>query len=213
MCCGTIGALTKISTMTTADEAALKSLETRRSVPTPQLGEPGPRPDELHRILNIASRVPDHGALVPFRFIVFAGPARQAVGQLLSQAYRKDKAGGDPEKLEKFAGIMERVFTYAPLVILVVSSPEIAARIPVREQETVSGAVSMNLLNAIHAHGYGANLVTGWTADSPAAGQVFGLKSHERVVGVVHVGTIIEPPNERPRPDVAKIVSFWKPPV
>jgi nitroreductase len=107
---------------------------------------------------------------------------------------------------------MQRVLTYAPLVVLVVSSPDISARISLREQETVSGAVCMNLLNAIHAHGYGANLVTGWTADSRAAAEVFGLKSHERVVGVVHIGTIAEPPAERARPDLANVVTFWKSP-
>lgn len=58
--------------------AALKTyLETRRSVPAFQMSEPGPSRAEIMEMLKLASRVPDHGKLAPWRFIVFTGAVRQ----------------------------------------------------------------------------------------------------------------------------------------
>lgn len=191
------------------NEAALRLLETRRSVPTSQLAEPAPNEAELARILTIATRVPDHGSLTPWRFIVFSGEARHQVGQRLSAVYRLEKQDMPPERLEKFAGIMTRVFSYAPLVILIVSSPDPEAKIARREQELSAGAVAMNLLNATHASGYGAILLTGWAAESRGAADVYGLAPHEHIAGIVHIGTATEMPSDRTRPDLTKLITHW----
>lgn len=195
-----------------AGEETLRMLETRRSVGNMFLTAPGPNRDELERMLAIASRVPDHGRLEPWRFLLFEGEARAEVGRRLSEAYRVDYHFREPEKLEKFAGAVARLFTYAPLVVLVISRPDVFAKVPVREQEASAAAVCMNLLNAAHAYGFGATWLTGWSADSPSAGQVYGLENGEKVIGIIHVGTPTEPPVERPRPDLARIVKHWSPP-
>jgi nitroreductase len=194
------------------NEAALRLLETRRSVPTSQLVEPAPSEAELARILTIAARVPDHGSLTPWRFIVFSGDARHQVGQRLSATYRLEKQDMPPERLEKFAGIMTRVFTYAPLVILIVSSPAPDAKIALREQELSAGAVAMNLLNATHASGYGAILLTGWAAESRGAADIYGLAPHEHIAGIVHIGTPTDIPADRARPKLADLVTHWTTP-
>lgn len=194
------------------NEAALRLLETRRSVPTSQLTDPAPSEAELARILTIATRVPDHGALTPWRFITFSGDARHQVGQRLSAVYRLEKQDMPPERLEKFAGIMTRVFTYAPLVILIVSSPAPDAKIALREQELSAGAVAMNLLNATHASDYGAILLTGWAAESRSAADIYGLAPHEHIAGIVHIGTPTDIPGDRPRPDLANLVTHWTAP-
>ena len=195
-----------------ANEAALSLLETRRSVPTSQLTEPAPSETELARILTIATRVPDHGALTPWRFIIFSGDARHQVGQRLSAVYRLDKQDMSPERLDKFAGIMTRVFTYAPLVILIVSSPDPDAKIALREQELSAGAVAMNLLNATHASGYGAILLTGWAAESRGAADVYGLAPHEHIAAIAHIGTATDIPADRPRPKLANLITRWTAP-
>jgi len=117
----------------------------------------------------------------------------------------------EPERLDKFAGVMSRVFSHAPLVVLVIGSPDVLAKIPVREQEASAAAVCMNLLHAAHAYGFGASWVTGWAADSEGAARLYGLDRHERVVGIVHIGTPTERPNDRPRPDLGRVVRYWSP--
>ncbi|RBG73242.1 nitroreductase, partial [Xanthomonas oryzae pv. oryzae] len=62
---------------------SLQALDARRSVPSKQLGAPGPDEEALLRILTSAVRVPDHGKLVPFRFLRISGAARAALGDFL----------------------------------------------------------------------------------------------------------------------------------
>lgn len=195
-----------------AGEHALRLLESRRSVGAGFLTEPAPNTDELQRILAIATRVPDHGRLEPWRMLVLSGDARLEAGARLAAIYRHEHAFMEPERLEKFTGVISRVFAYAPLVILVISSPTLLAKVPVREQEASAAAVCMNLLNAAHAYGFGANWLTGWAADSEGAAALYGLDRHERVMGIIHLGTPTEQPADRPRPDLARIVRHWSPP-
>jgi nitroreductase len=192
-------------------EYVLRALETRRSVGSGFLAEPGPNEEELRRMLTIATRVPDHGKLEPWRLLVFQGDARLQAGERLAAIYRQEHHFMGAERLEKLTGAMSRVFSYAPLVVLVISSPALLAKIPVREQEASAAAVCMNMLHAAHAYGFGADWVTGWAADSEGAAAFYGLDRHERVIGIIHIGTFSERPNDRPRPDLDRIVRFWAP--
>src|SRR5262249_35501824 len=70
--------------------AALDLLRTRRSVKPAELSEPGPSPAQIDTLLGIASRVPDHGKLAPWRFIVFAGEARLKAGEKIADAFAAD---------------------------------------------------------------------------------------------------------------------------
>lgn len=192
-------------------ETLIEALEARRSVPAAGLSEPGPTPEELDRLLAIAARVPDHAMLVPWRFIVIEGDARRALGALLAEAYRAGNPQMAPEKREKFAGIMSRLFP-APLAVVVVSRPNRETMIPVIEQELSAGAVCMNLLLGARALGFSGILVTGWAANDPKALAHIGLGEGERVAGIVHIGTAADVPADRPRPDVAALTTRWSPP-
>lgn len=195
-----------------AGEALLALLETRRSVGMTMLTEPGPSAAELQRLLTIAARVPDHGVLEPWRFIVVEGQARFDAGARFAELYAAENEVMDAEKRAKFAGIMSRVFTYAPVIVIVVSRSDAAARIPSWEQDLSAGAACMNLLTAAHAIGFGATWLTGWAAYSPGAHALLGLVPGERVAGIVHIGTAKEPPAERKRPDLAAIATWWQAP-
>ena len=71
------------------DERLANYLKTRRTIPASMLGEPGPDPATLHDMLTIAARVPDHGKLSPWRFILFDKPAREnAIAGLVRIAER-----------------------------------------------------------------------------------------------------------------------------
>lgn len=189
----------------------LAALETRRSVPAAGLCEPGPSADEVRRLLAIAARVPDHAMLVPWRFILIQGEARGEIGALLADAYRAGNPQMPPEKREKFAGIMSRLFP-APLAIVVVSRPNRETMIPMVEQEMSAGAVCLNLLHGVEALGFSGIWVTGWAATNDDAQRILGVGEGESVAGIVHIGTAKEPPTERPRPEVEALVTRWAKP-
>lgn len=190
----------------------LHGLMQRRSVAVTALAEPGPNADELQQMLAAAARVPDHGMLEPWRFLVIEGEARQRAGALLAEAYEIERTDLEPEKRKKFKDIMARVFSYAPVVVIVISTADPAAKVPEWEQQLSSGAVCMNLLHAADALGFGAVWLTGWAAYSARAHAVLGLSVGEKVSGIIHIGSVREQPAERRRPDLAIKTAWWEPP-
>lgn len=189
----------------------LTLLETRRSVAAAGLQAPGPDADQTQRLLAIAARVPDHGMLAPWRFILIEGAARAEIGARLAQAYRENNTHMPEEKREKFAAIMGRLFP-APLAVVVVSRLVAGSAIPAFEQELSAGAVCMNLLTGAAAMGFDGIWVTGWAATHKAALAIFGVGEGERVAGILHIGTAKDAPADRPRPDVAALTTHWSPP-
>jgi nitroreductase len=186
----------------------LHRLEIRRSVKPAALGEPGPNPDELRRLLTVASRVPDHGALVPWRFIVFQGDARQAASAQLAAAY----SGQHPDLSEQTVATLaklSRLFAQAPLVVAVVSRADPNARKPEWEQVLTAGAVCMNLITAATAVGYASVWLTGWAAYNVDALAALGVRVEEKVAGFIHIGTAKERPPDRSRPDLGALVTEW----
>lgn len=182
---------------------SLSRLQQRRSVPARWLGEPGPGPGEIETLLTVAARVPDHGKLVPWRFILVEGAARHRLGEVLVKAFRADQPEADAEKVEA-----ERSrFTQAPLVVAVVSRVVPHVKIPDWEQILSAGAVCMNLLNAATALGFGASWLTGWAAYDRRVLDALGLAPDERIAGFVHIGTTKEQPGDRARPNLADIVT------
>ncbi|KFG70439.1 nitroreductase [Microvirga sp. BSC39] len=181
----------------------LSRLLQRRSVPSRWLGEPGPSEPEVETLLKVASRVPDHGKLVPWRFILIQGEARQRLGEVLAAAFQADnpEAGDD-----KIATERER-FAQAPLVVAVVSRVVPHVKIPDWEQVLSAGAVCMNLLNGATALGYGASWLTGWAAFDRRVLDALGLKPEERIAGFIHIGTAKETPTDRDRPSLDDIVT------
>lgn len=182
---------------------SLSRLQSRRSVPPRWLGEPGPSAQEVETILTIGARVPDHGKLVPWRFILIEGEARQRLGETLVQAFQADYPDAGAEKV---AAERER-FSLAPLIVAVVSRVTPHVKIPDWEQELSAGAVCMNLLNAATALGYGASWLTGWAAFDRRILDTLGLAPNERIAGYVHIGTAKETPTDRDRPNLSDIVT------
>ena len=181
---------------------ALELLLSRRSGSAKAMTGPGPSPDELATILKAAARVPDHGKLFPWRFIVFEGEARARMGNLLVEALC------ETEKLSEERAAMEGArFLRAPVVVAVVSRTREAIPIPEWEQVLSAGAVCQTMLIAAHALGYVANWLTEWCAYHPAVKEKLGLKPGERIAGFIYIGNSAEALEERVRPDMAKIVT------
>jgi nitroreductase len=183
-------------------------LLTRNSAPIPDLKEPAPSDAEIATMIAAASRVPDHGRLEPWRFIVYRGEARVEIGRKLA-ALAEQREGPLPEgrRNQELAR-----FSRAPLVIGVVSSPKESPKIPQWEMFISGGMAAMNLIIAANALGYGTNMISNWYSDVPEGRALLGLAPQERVVGFVHIGTAQAPVPERPRPDPAKLYTDYSGP-
>jgi nitroreductase len=182
---------------------ALDLLKTRRSVKPIELIGPGPAPAELDTLLTVASRVPDHGKLTPWRFIVFAGNARLKAGEAIAAVFRAN----NPQATEDQIAFERNRLARAPLVIAVVSRAAPHVKIPEWEQVLSAGAAAMNLVTAAHALGYAATWITEWYAYDRAVLDALGVGTAEKIAGFVHIGRPAKPPEDRPRPPLAEIVT------
>jgi len=182
---------------------ALELLKTRRSLKPVELIGPGPDAAELDTLLTVASRVPDHGKLTPWRFIVFEGDARRKAGEAIAAAFRADH----PEAKDEHVAFERDRLARAPLVIAVVSRAGPHVKIPEWEQVLSAGAAAMNLVTAAHALGFGATWITEWYAYDRRVLDALGLGPNEKIAGFVHVGRPRQPPEDRPRPPLAEIVT------
>jgi nitroreductase len=100
-------------------------------------------------------------------------------------------------------------FLRAPVVVAVISAAREQVKIPVWEQELSAGAVCQNLLIAAHALGFVANWITEWYAYHPEVKERLGLRPGERIAGFIYIGTSAIELEERPRPDMDKIVRYF----
>jgi len=185
---------------------ALSLLTTRRSVKPVELTGPAPSGAEIETLLTIASRVPDHGKLTPWRFIVFEGDARHGIGNAIAEAFKADRPDATPDQIEFERSRLSR----APLVIAVISRAAPHAKIPEWEQVLSAGAATMNLVTASHALGYAANWITEWYSYDPRILKALGLADHERIAGFVYIGKAANPPEDRPRPPLSEIVTHYR---
>jgi len=182
-------------------------LQRRRSSGPINMVEPGPSPAEIETMLTIASRVPDHGKLAPWRFVLFEGAARDRAGAIALAL----KLADDPGLDEKGRTIEATRFSHAPLVVGVISRAAAHVKIPEWEQVLSAGAACMNLVIAANALGYAAGWLTQWCAYDARFREAIGLAEHERVAGFVHIGRPTLVVEDRPRPALADIVTAFAP--
>ncbi|GIX12358.1 MAG: nitroreductase [Paracoccaceae bacterium] len=188
--------------MPDARPEVLEFLLTRRSRPAKTLVPPAPEGEALRRLLTAAARSPDHGKLVPWRFVVLRGAA---LARLAGLAEARGRALGLPEgDIEK----ARNAFANAPLIVTVVSAPRNDPKIPRIEQQLSAGCVCLGLLNAALAAGWGANWLTGWPAHDRGFCAALGLSEAESVAGFIHLGTATVTPPDRERPDIDRITSW-----
>ena len=182
---------------------ALELLKTRRSLKPVDLVGPPPSKAEIETLLTVASRVPDHGKLTPWRFIVFEGDARARAGDIIAQVFAKKNPSAPTADIE----VEKRRLMDAPLVIAVVSFTRPHPKVPAWEQELSAGASAMNIVTAATALGYGANWLTGWFAFDRDVLDGLGVKADEKLAGFIHIGTPAKPAEDRPRPALSDIVT------
>jgi nitroreductase len=182
---------------------ALELLKTRNSSRAQDLGLPAPTDAQLSEMLGIAARVPDHGMMKPWRFIVLSQETRGPLVEKLVANFR----AGNPNAPEQDAEKQKARFGGSPVIVAVVARTAPNPKVPDIEQLLSAGAACMNLLHAANALGFGANWLTGWAAFDKSSKELFGLKDNEQIVGFIHIGTPKVEPFNRPRPDLSEIVS------
>jgi nitroreductase len=195
---------TKVSSNMTSDIKLIDYLGVRRSIPAFQMSEPGPEKAEIEEILRLASRVPDHGKIAPWRFIVYRGEQRARIGEeLLKLAIEKK-----PDLSDEMIAVERSRFTRAPVVIAVVSKAGPHVKVPEWEQLMSAGALCLNVILAANAHGWVANWLTEWFAYDERAFPLLGIEPGERVAGYIHMGSTSFPAIERPRPELSQTVTW-----
>ena len=191
---------------TRPSEDARKLIALRRSASKRGLTGPGPDQAALDELLTIATRVPDHRRLAPWRFLVFEGTAREAFNDQAVEIQKQE----DPNATETMLADTACYFMRAPVVVAVISSPDPTHKTPVWEQELSCGALCQNLLLAANASGWAGCWLSEWIAFSPGINSLLGLTEHERIAGYIYLGTATEPPQERLRPDLSEKIRRWK---
>ncbi len=188
--------------------SVLALLQSRKSASVKAMGAPGPTAAQLAEILRCAVRVPDHGKLTPWRFILWEGEARAAFGVALKGRW----AELHPEHGAEALAFVGNLFLRAPTVLAVVSAAAAHPKIPLWEQQLSSGAVCQTILFAATALGVGCQWNTDWVAYDEGIAKVMGLASHEKVSGIIYLGTAMAPLEDRPRPDPMGLLTRWTSP-
>jgi nitroreductase len=189
------------------DRSSLLSLlRSRRSAKPRTLAGPGPTRQELDEMLTIASRTPDHGKLMPWRFVVIEEDQRDAFGALLREALSEE----DPCATIAHHNKEDEFAHYAGTLVVLVSAPVQDHKIPVWEQELSCGAAGMNLLLGAQALGYDSGWVTGWRAYSPRVTAAL-CEPGQRIAGFIFIGRSAVELEERPRPGLDEVVRRWSP--
>lgn len=189
--------------MPTPNVAAQTFLQNRRSRPAKTMALPVPSPAQITAILTAAVRVPDHGKLEPWRFVVISGAAMTRLADLAEA--RAKALAYDAEKIAKGRG----QFDLGLLAVVVISSPKASEKVPHIEQVLSAGAVCLGILNAAEAAGWGANWLSGWPSHERGFVQAaFQLTASETVAGIVHIATETNLGPDRPRPDLTRLVDW-----
>jgi nitroreductase len=177
----------------------------RRSVVVRAMQEPGPNEGDLEKILRTGMRVPDHGRLTPWRFIIIKGDAREKMGAILGEAFKK----ANPDCIDEQIEVETERFVRAPIVVAVASRTTPEHKIPEWEQILSSGAACQNMLTAALSMGYAAQWITEWYAYNDDVKKALGFEATDKVAGFIYLGSMDEAPTDRNRPEYENIVSEW----
>lgn len=173
---------------------------------TDDLIEPPPKGDELRAVLSAGLRAPDHGRLRPWRYTVVKGEHRAAFADLVADAITRQEPDAPEAKKEK----RRQRFATLPAVVALGWHVTPEGKIPLEEQEMSVAAGAMNVLNALHAEGFGGVWVTGKFCEDRILLDSLGLPEPHRLVGFLLIGTPREAKAPPKRPDIRDYMAVWK---
>ncbi len=189
-------------------ELSKAGMADRRSVPPALLRAPAPSDEKLNEILTLASRVPDHGNLVPWRFILVRDhQAHDLLEELLCAHAVEEQDEGIKSAM---TSRLRAWLIGPPVTVFLVWCPDQTAPFPELDQLLCAGAVATTFLHAAHAEGFGSIWLTGWPCSSERVRLIMGLGPHERLIGLFPLGTPTRRAAERARPNASNLLSEWR---
>ena len=203
-------------------EFANALIHSRQNVSPRRLGEPGPSPQALQDILGTAAAAPDHGQLVPWRFVIVPTVQRGRLAEVFGLALVDRDPNATAAQIENAREKAHR----APFLMLAIARlinqeipksnvPGRGALHPESSEAEVSdaerlvsfGCAIQNILLSAHAAGFGTGLTSGQAMTSPRLRALFDLRENERAVCCINIGTVTKHKPARVRPDLASFVS------
>lgn len=177
----------------------------RRSTLARNIEAPGPDKNELMKILEAAARVPDHGKLAPWRFVILQKESQSQLSDVIFESIRQE----EPEINELALKTLQQFPLQAPYIIAVISTPTIDCKIPLWEQHLSAGAVCQNILLAAASLGFAAQWLTGRAAYTPGVHKFFDMKVDDQIAGFIFIGSPSDQPlTERPRPKLKEKIDW-----
>ena len=184
---------------------ALTLLKDRPSTLPRFMAEPGPSDADLAEMFEAATRVPDHGMVRPWRFVVLRGDDRAKMGEVFVDALKARKPDAAEESIEAERGRAMRT----PVVVAVLARTKKHPKVPHVEQIVSAGQAALALQLAAQAKGFGSVMLTGDNAYDPHVKAFFGLKEEDAIVSFLYLGTPSDTVPTKKRPDVDKFVEAF----
>ena len=169
------------------------------------LEEPAPLDEQLALIFDAALCAPDHGELRPWEFVFVRGAGRHVLGDILVDAARVRH----PDAPELTLQSHRAKATMAPLIIALGANTQVHRKVPEIEQMMAVGAAAMNILNAVHALGFGAFWGTGVDTYDATVMRALGFRDSVKLAGFIFVGTPGKAPIPKKRPPRSDHVREW----
>lgn len=182
-------------------------MQSRRTVLPKRLFAPGPDAAQLKKILESAAHAPDHGKLLPWRFVLIPGSHRAELGEAFADALLERDPQASAEQQQQ---ARDKALRAPLLLMLVVEDERGDAEVDLMERVLSAGCAIQNMLLMATALGFGSALTSGKALKSAVLRQLFRLNTHEHALCFLSVGTAVGNRHDRVRPDPGEYVSYFE---
>lgn len=179
-------------------------IQSRQTILPKRLAAPGPGAVELAQILNAAAHAPDHGQLVPWRFVLVPEASRPALAEVFAQALVERDPAAMPDQIEQ---AREKAFRSPVLMLAVVDTQSGDPEVDAAERLVSAGCAVQNMLLMATAQGYGSALTSGKALKSQSLRALFQVAPTEQALCFISIGTVQSRKAARARPAVRRYVS------
>lgn len=188
------------------DVAAMAAalIQSRQTILPKRLGAPGPSAAQLLQILGAAAHAPDHGQLLPWRFVLVPEATRQPLADVFAQALQERDPAATPGQMEQ---AREKAYRSPVLMLAVVDALRGDAEIDLAERTVSAGCAVQNMLLMATALGYGSSLTSGKALKAGCLRALFALAASEQALCFISIGTVHARKSVRVRPAAQAYVS------